>query len=409
LRKNLSSIEADWEEGQKNYEELCSLRSQQADSFAGRVKKMLNKVGVEFESDKQADQSIEESAEKIQHLAEKKSALEEESESLMNLLESDSALTEIKNQLADHYGKAEQVSQRHFEHQQKTVEQTMLRNNVFFVHTIAENVQYRHNENSNISAETNFDDDLDIILSLEPSLSVSSVNPGKDTKGNVSGLWSLRGGVLLGGGQISEAHFGDAGSISQAVKKRMSAGAEKKDFTVDLIDDVAKYRGHQGFSGMPLGGYNEFVVDNPEVFGYFQSATIDNDGNCWINSAAKEQLTELHREYRPNRKDQFPDYKELFERFQKNIQQYRDRINLIQSKGLPHYVMTGDRHFFECIGVNDNGTIQIGNELSPNEVSKGKASLPSENRKIIGEKLLNKSIFKKEETKIEAKDIIKSL
>ncbi|MDO9231713.1 MAG: hypothetical protein Q7U36_04550 [bacterium] len=325
----------------------------------------------------------------------------DEQENLEQLISNSEGLEEIKKKVEEHYTKADEIGKEKFENIQRSVEQTMLRSNCFFVHTINEDEKLRHNENSNVSSDATFEDDLDILLSLEPSISVSSINPGKDENGLISGLWSHSGGIILGGGQISEASIDDAGSVSFGIKDRRSGQKRDEGVSAEEIDKVAKTR-RRNAELFKKGGYNEFVVNNPEVFGYFIPGVEDNEGKYWVGSLNIKEQSEAVK----NKSAYWNDYKEMLER---NISMWRKPIEIASKKGLPIYIKNSEGNFFECFSVNDDGTVEIGKQLMPEEVAIGKAGLSAEKRKEIGERLLQKSIFKKEDTIKEAEEIVKSL
>ncbi len=71
--------------------------------------------------------------------------------------------------------------------------------------------------------------------------------------------------------------------------------------------------------------------------------------------------------------------------------------------------MSPDRRFFEVLTVNENGSLDIGSELTPEVAAKGRAGLPPETRKEIGKNLLEKNVFKSNDTHEEAREIVENL
>ncbi|MCR4333440.1 MAG: hypothetical protein NUV60_00220 [Patescibacteria group bacterium] len=275
---------------------------------------------------------------------------------------------------------------------ERSVEQVALRNNAFIVHTIAESGQAQHhNENSNVSGKATYGDDMDIMLAFEPSVSASSVTPSKKAQ-----LWT-GDGFLLGGGQISEAGGSDQGTIAHGIKKRGNRMS-----SLEEIDNVIGRNSelHQSdYERVGTFGMNEIVVNNSEVFGYFQQAGKDKDGHYWMLSTETKKDSEMAKKMRK--------YGETS--FDKNMENYRRRFATAQERGIPLYIMTPDREVYEYRGVNDDGTVEVGKQLTPEEVARGRAGLSTEKRKEIGEKLLEKKIFRGEKTQKEAEEIIKSL
>ncbi len=391
LENSTQSIEAAAQE----LEQFREQRSERANSLAGRFRSFLH---IETAQDKALESSVVEKENMIEATeAEKLEAEKELEDSMSQLVDADVAMASIKEKIAEHYVEAG-------EKMQKTVEQTMLRNNVFFVHTINEHPELRHNANSNVSAEASFEDDLDILLALEPSLSASTVVVGADENGMVSGLWSKTGGVLLSGGSISAAEGGDIGTISTGIKSRWAGGASEN-LSVKNLDQVTQIRrARQG----EIGGYNELVVNNPEVSGYFKSGAVDETGQFWANGLdTKTELIKLHQQYQKN--PNTPEYADSLNRFNKSIASFKQRFDLIKSKGLPFYVMSPDRRLFECLKVNDDGSLETGAELIPEHAATGRAGLAPEKRKEIGQKLLQKELFRDQRTQNEARQIIEGL
>lgn len=328
---------------------------------------------------------------------ERREVAQELSTSTGTLIDADTLLSSAREKISRHYAEAR-------EHLQRRVEQTMLRNKVFFVHTIQEDTQLRHNENSNVSADASFEDDLDIVLALEPSLSASSITPGMDEQGRVSGLWSHRGGVLISGGHIAAASTHDIGTISTGIKKRhaftdANASAEQIDAVVQ-----APRRSRPG----DIAGYNELVIDNPEISGYFKSGARDEHGTFWMYGLdIRAQLENLHTLYARSKGGY--KYQAAHTLFQDNVNRYKKRFTDIRAKGLPFYVMTPDRRFYEVFQVHDNGSLTVGAELTPEQAAHGHAGLPPDKRKEIGAQLLERNLFRSAHTYTEAKQIVEEL
>lgn len=323
--------------------------------------------------------------------------IKQEIANIESLLNSDSVMNQIGQQIDQHYLIDQDLSPEQQELLKQTVEQTILRNYVFIVHTINEDDELRHNDNSNVSSKATFEDDLDILLSLEPSISASTVAPGADENGMVSGLWSHTGGVIVGSGQIKEAHYCDVGTVSHGIKSRKSHRRNYK-VSTDEIDEYAvtrrsalKEKVSTGEKKVGLGGYNEYVIDNPKIFGYYLHAEQDSDGEFWpYNLGIKKQEKSDCEERKM---------------FQNNISRYHSRANTIENKGIPVYIMTPDRKIYEYKGMN-NGRINVGSELKPEDVANGKSGKSIEERKVIGRDLLKKEIFKDDKTKKEANEIL---
>ncbi len=285
----------------------------------------------------------------------------EERENIASLVDNDEKLRSLKERLAAHYANADELAKEKYSSIQKSVEQALLRNNAFIVHTFLTNEQLRHNANSNIESRATLEDDIDLLLSLEPSISTSSVVPGTR-----QGLWEDNIGVLLGGGDIVGAEKTDAGSVSLGIKNRKITGHNEVE--AGLIDDVISNRRED------THGYNEIVVNNPKVFGIFKSVEVDDFGNMSGDVAS-----------------------------------FREYLSFAEQKGMPAYVLTPDRRVFEFVAIDGYGNITTGAEISPEQVAKGKAGLSNKNRKEIGENILSKHLFRNVNTQGEAKEILSAL
>ena len=281
---------------------------------------------------------------------------EEEQENLEQLIANSQGLEEIKKKIEEHYAKADEVAKEKFESMRKTVEQTMLRNNAFIVHTFLTDERLRHNANSNISQRATLEDDIDILLSLEPSVSSSSVIPGIR-----QGLWGNNVGVVFGGGDIRGVARGDDGTVPE--------GVDGRNGTISTSEEI-----DSAVSDKKERGYNELVVNNPKVFGFFQNVDIDQSG----------KMLGFNPKYR--KKDDF-----------------MQNMNLAKEKGMPLLIMTPDRKLFEFIDIADNGIVSVGKEITPEQVAIGNVGLDNEKRKEIGDNVISKNLFKKIADQKEAK------
>jgi hypothetical protein len=287
----------------------------------------------------------------------------EERENIRMLVDNDDRLRVLREKLAEHYAKAEGLAKEKFEELQKNVEQTIVRNNSFIVHTLTTHQELRHNELSNVTGRAKLEDDIDLLLSLEPSISTSSITPGLKTKLFQEEFGKI--GMIIGGGDIVGATQSDAGSKSMGIKDRRIIGQDG--VSTDEIDKTITER-EAGDT------YNEIVVNNPKVFGIFKSVDIDESGK--MMGSPRE-----------------------FERY----------VNIATKKGVPPYIMTPDRRIYEFVSIDDDGIVTIGNEITPEQVATGNAGLPNEKRKKIGNEILRKHLFKDIHDHHEAKSIVSSL
>ena len=327
--------EVDVERMAKNYDALTDMRAGEANGIAERL------AGSEMSEED----------------------VTEERENIKQLVDNDDKLKVLRQKLVEHYAKADGLAKEKFEKIQKSVEQALVRNNAFLVHTLTTHEKLRHNKNSNITGRATLEDDIDLLLSLEPSISTSSITPGVKTSlfqeefGNI--------GVILGGGDIEGAAHADAGSISTGIKRRRIIG--ENSVSVEKIDETIGQR-------KDGDGYNEIVVNNPKVFGIFKSVKVDESGRMTGSPKAFEQY-----------------------------------VGTSTQKGMPPYVMTPDRRLFEFVSIDDDGIVTVGAEITPEQVATGKAGLPSDKRKEIGDEILQKNLFRNVNAQQEAKEIVASL
>jgi len=351
-RERLSVLKIDSEEANKSPESMDGeLEDKQYAQFAERQSVEVDTITERLSSSELNDQEAS-----------------DERENIGQLIASSGEIKSLKAKLEDHYTKADAIAKNKFESMQKSVEQTMIRNNAFIVHTFLLDERLRHNENSNITQRATLEDDIDILLSFEPSISTSSVVPGSR-----QGLWGGRIGVVLGGGDIRGIAQTDNGTVTGGIKMRNGEISSSKE-----IDEKVSNKGERG--------YNELVVNNPEVFGFFQNVQIDKSGNMiGFEDAGSEQDNK-------NRKEDFLKY-----------------IDLAIQKGMPPLIMTPDRRLFEFSSISNEGVVSVGAEITPKQVAKGKAGLPNEKRTAIGEQIIAKNLFRKIDDQKEAKEIIAEL
>lgn len=332
------SLESELED--KQYAQFAERQSAEADTIAERL--FLSELSEQEASDEQ--------------------------ENVGQLIFNSEEIKILKAKLESHYAQADAIAQEKFEAMQKTVEQTMIRNNAFIVHTFLLDERFRHNENSNISQRATLEDDIDILLSLEPSISSSSVVPGSR-----QGLWGGQIGVVLGGGDIRGVAQTDAGTRTGGIKMRNGKISDSKEIDEKVSDKSER-------------GYNELVVNNPEVFGFFQNVQIDESGRLiGFEDTGSEQ---------DNKKSKA------------NFMKY---IDLAFKKGMPPLIMTPDRKLFEFLSINDEGIVSVGTEITPEQVARGKAGLSNEKRQEVGEQMIRKNLFRDVADQEEAKKIIAGL
>lgn len=289
-------------------------------------------------------------------IAERETRRAEIEETVEKLIENSGKLAELKAKLTEHYKKADEAAKEKFDFLKKAVEQVMVRNQAFVVHVFVTREDGRHNSNSNISGRATVEDDLDTILAFEPSIPTSTVSLGSE-----HGFWeNSHMGVILGGGDIQGAAFGDDNTRAKLkYRNGVKSSAEE-------IDEM--------ISGRDItDSYNELTVNNPKVFGVFRRVRKNKAGELYINE-----------------NDLGGDGKKLAE-----------------SRGLPFLIMSPDRRLFNLVDVDEAGVVTLGEEVTPEQVAEGKAGMEENSwRQQLGKKILDKHLFRRSSDHLEAKKIV---
>lgn len=176
----------------------------------------------------------------------------EEEEAMGQLMEE----AQTDNEVFDTEKKVEMME----EEKGRSVMEQAKKHNVFFVSDIV-TAEWKPSANNRAlnTKELDFEDQLDIILGLEPTLSVSTLAP--DSKNRTFGNGAM--GVLLSGGHIVGGETNDAGTVAMGLRSRY---IDKRSRTVEAIDKAigGRYGGKTENSS-----YNELVVEQPEVAGIY--------------------------------------------------------------------------------------------------------------------------------------------
>jgi len=113
-----------------------------------------------------------------------------------------------------------------------------------------------------LTPEATWEDKLDTALSLKPTLSTSTLRTGeKFIEGGMQNLWS-RIGIVLSDGEIESSYSNDAGTKAASVTSRAKAMKESE----SLEDAIRKRNKKDGYG---FRNFNEIVVSNPEILGFY--------------------------------------------------------------------------------------------------------------------------------------------
>src|SRR3989338_1043894 len=125
----------------------------------------------------------------------------------------------------------------------------------FFVHSIAP--FFVPAENSLLYDTVTWEEKLDIVLALQPTLSGSTIC-ANETKRH---LWAQMG-VILNGGNVTNAWFQDHGTKARNLQERDAEGVI---YMEDLEQRIARAIRRENNPHW----YNEFVIENPEICGFY--------------------------------------------------------------------------------------------------------------------------------------------
>jgi len=143
----------------------------------------------------------------------------------------------------------------------RSVETLAKKHQVFFVHDIID-ADWKPSANNHAINTRNldFDDQLNIVLGLDPTLPVSTLSPNSKNRTFGNGAW----GVLLGGGRIVGGEDSDAATTATSLTSRWIKQSSR---SIEAIDDAIK----RPRVGGKINGssYNELVMERPEVAGVY--------------------------------------------------------------------------------------------------------------------------------------------
>lgn len=228
------------------------------------------------------------------------------------------------------------------------------RNNAFMVHGLELNQETADKVSTNrgfLRSGLGLQQKLDLILSLSPTLSASTVREGKvhDETGRGDDKWSSFG-VLLKGGNVKAAHKRDADSKAYGLYGRTKGKASDK---LEAIDEAV------GGATSGMGGYNELITSAPEVAGLYISVNAQG----LSDSADVDVLRTLN--------------------------------SSVESGLMPVYAMNKSNQTFEVLGVDiKTRHIKLGKQVTPEQLLQRKGPVLSENDKDrLASKLIEDSVF----------------
>ncbi|MDD2766987.1 MAG: hypothetical protein PHH40_04515 [Candidatus Moranbacteria bacterium] len=150
----------------------------------------------------------------------------------------------------------EQLAKREQEEQARSVENISKKYSCFFIHDLVD-ADWKPSENNRAIDTKNLlsADQLDIVLGLDPTISVSTLREGNSAdKTFGKGSW----GVFLSGGKVLGGEPRDMGTSAYGLRER---SVSKNSRSLESIDE-AIISPHKA-------SYNELVVEKPEVAGVY--------------------------------------------------------------------------------------------------------------------------------------------
>lgn len=161
---------------------------------------------------------------------------------------------------------------------------------VYFVHGITPDSDFFANtRNYLLKYNTTWDSRLSIVLGLKPDLGTSTVKRGD----NNSNMWSKMG-VILSGGELVGASSSDAASLVTGLTKKTSSSFGEKSY-YEMEPHEVKTNIAQSIDQREVHSYNELVVRNPEVSGFYVSLDPDIERNTFDTSPQTEIINVISK------------------------------------------------------------------------------------------------------------------
>jgi hypothetical protein len=263
-------------------------------------------------------------------------------ESLDESYNNRSELKEAKDILTKFYENKNEEWNKYTEYLKNTdITNVAEKYNVNFIHAIHPN--FIPGRNSPLQENVDWKTKLKIVIALEPSISVSTIEEGDDWHK----MWA-RMGFILNGGHINSARSGDQATIPTGLKSRHGQQPFGYKTIVEDIEHSITEKNR---------GYNEFAVDNPKIAGFY--ICTDDTGNVIRNDLVPtEEITGILSGYK-----------------------------------IPIYIVF-QGVVFETEYNNQTKTLKRGNKILPTELLKKQFKLDDSEKMKIKEDLFEDSPFK---------------
>jgi len=203
----------------------------------------------------------------------------------------DGRLHSIEGLLHDFYSEKEnEWNAYEKEQQERDVENVLAKYNVAIVHALTP--RGGPESNSLIRSDIPWEEKLKIVLAFEPTISTSAISPEQQ------GMWAGMG-VLLNGGSVEVASPSDAATIAEGSKRIVTHSSATYDFSEghtkpieQQLQETISYH-HEG----DFMNYNEVIVSNPEVAGFF--ARVKEDNSLDVGVSAEEIFPVVEKIHMP--------------------------------------------------------------------------------------------------------------
>lgn len=146
------------------------------------------------------------------------------------------------------------------EEEERGIKNVLKKYNVIMVHAFTP--RGAPSENTLIRSDISWEEKLRIVLAFEPTISTSAISPEQQ------GMWANMG-VLLNGGRVEAASPQDIGT--RAISRSKREVRHSNEPIEQQIQRTISYH-HEG----DFMNYNEIVVSNPEVAGFFIKVREDD-------------------------------------------------------------------------------------------------------------------------------------
>lgn len=250
------------------------------------------------------------------------------------------------------------------EEERRDVAKLAKEHGVFFVSSIVDNEEKPSQNNRAINTKKlNFNDQLDILHGLDPTIAASTLHMGTKQKTFGDGSW----GVFISGGRVLGGERSDAGSEVYGLRDRRIS---KNSRTTKAIENaiLRKLWSEDSSRYEDSTSYNELVVENPEIAGVYVT---------WDNSFPNLNQETIKLE---NVKGGV-----RYDRWWKNLQD-------VMKRGLPLFVLNRENNTVRMMYDIDveNKSFKVTPEYDPENI----ANMPGTYQQHLGKEEKRKAVMR---------------